>query len=367
MEIVVFLVILSVLVLIHEAGHFVAAKMFGIRVEEFGLGLPPRALKLFRRGGTDFTLNWLPIGGFVKLAGEDFSAEENPLQKDLFFVKPIWQRAIVLTAGVVMNFVLGVVLFASVYSYIGIPTKTDRVKIEEVSAGSPAEVVGLKIGDRITKIRIYEDMNLRSQDINVENVDQFVKLVGMNKGKEIDLLVVSESGGEREVKVTPRENPPAGQGALGVLLTSVELVHYPAWQMPFRGAVVGLREAVAWGQEIATGMWQMVSKLVRGQVPQDVSGPVGIYQVSAQVSKHGLIPVLQFMGVLSINLAILNIMPLPALDGGRVVFLGIEKIIGKKRKNKFEGVVHTVGMIVLLSLMALITLRDVLKLLGKIS
>lgn len=348
----VFLIILSVLVLIHELGHFVAAKMFGIRVEEFGLGLPPKAMKLFRKGGTDFTLNWLPIGGFVKLSGEDYSEEDDPLRKDLFFAKPIWQRAIVLTAGVVMNFVLGVLLFASVYSYIGIPTKTDKVKIEEISAGSPAELVGLKIGEEIR---------------GMGSVDEFVKLMGENKGKEVVLRVVSEDGKEREVKVTPRLSPPAGEGALGVLLTSVELIHYPAWQMPFRGVVVGLKEAVAWGQEIASGMWLMVSKLVRGQVPQDVSGPVGIYQVSAQVTKHGLIPVLQFMGVLSINLAILNIMPLPALDGGRVVFLGIEKLIGKKRKNKFEGVVHTVGMIVLLSLMALITLRDVLKLLGKVS
>ena len=105
MEVVVFLIILSVLVLIHELGHFVAAKMFGIRVEEFGLGLPPKALRLFRKDGTDFTLNWLPIGGFVKLSGEDYSEGDDPLRKDLFFVKPIWQRAIVLTAGVVMNFV----------------------------------------------------------------------------------------------------------------------------------------------------------------------------------------------------------------------------------------------------------------------
>jgi len=359
-QIVIFLLILSVLVLIHELGHFVAAKMFGVRVEEFGLGLPPKALKLFRKGGTDFTLNWLPIGGFVKLAGEDYSEKDDQLQKDLFFVKPIWQRAVVLMAGVVMNFILGVLLFAGVYSYIGIPTRTDRVKIEEISAGSPAQNAGLVIGDRILELSIF------NSQFSIKDVDQFVKLVGENKGKEITLRVFSEDGKERDVKVTPRLDPPAGQGALGVLLTSVELVHYTAWQMPFRGVLVGLNEAVAWGQEIAVGMWQMVSKLFRGQVPQDVSGPVGIYQVSTQVSKHGLIPVLQFMGVLSINLAILNIMPLPALDGGRVVFLGIEKLIGKKRKNRFEGVVHTVGMIVLLSLMALITLRDVLKLLGKI-
>ena len=359
-DVIIFLIILSVLVLIHELGHFVAAKMFGIRVEEFGLGLPPKAFRLFRKNGTDFTLNWLPIGGFVKLAGEDYSEDENPLEKDLFFVKPIWQRAIVLTAGVVMNFVLGVVLFSCVYSYIGVPTKTDRVKIEEVTAGSPAEMVGLRVGDKIEKLKSDNG------ELTIISVDQFVKLVGENKGKEITLGVISEDGKERLVKVTPRENPPVGEGALGVLLTSVELVHYPAWQMPFRGVVVGLNEAVAWGQEIGKGVFEMLYGVLMGKLPKDVSGPVGIYQVSTQVSKHGLIPVLQFMGVLSINLAILNILPLPALDGGRVVFLGIEKLIGKKLKNRFEGVVHTVGMVVLLGLMAMITIRDILKLLGRI-
>ena len=111
------------------------------------------------------------------------------------------------------------------------------------------------------------------------NVDQFIKLVGENKGKEIELRVISGDGEERSVKVTPRENPPAGQGALGVLLTSVELIHYPAWQMPFRGVLVGLKEAVAWGQEIGKGMFDMLKGLFGGRLPKDVSGPVGIYRL----------------------------------------------------------------------------------------
>lgn len=358
MDLLVFLLILSILVVIHELGHYFAALLFGIRVEEFGFGLPPKVMKLFRHKETDFTLNLLPIGGFVKLSGEEYS--DGPVRGDMFYQKPIWQRAVVLTAGVVMNFILGVLLFAGVYSYLGIPEKTDRVKIEEVVKGSPAEMAGLKIGDRVSSIKYQV-----SREEGVSDVDQFVKLVGENKGKEIVLKIVSKEGNERSVKVTPRVNPPAGEGSLGVLLNSVELIKYPWWQMPFRGSVVGVKEAVAWGREILDGLAKTVGMLFRGKVPDDVSGPVGIYQVSSKVTKHGLIAILQFMGVLSINLAILNIMPLPALDGGRVVFLAVEKLIGKKWKNRVEGSVHSVGMIVLLGLMLAITIRDVVKLFGK--
>ena len=148
-----------------------------------------------------------------------------------------------------------------------------------------------------------------------------------------------------------------------MVLSNVELIKYPLWQMPFRGIAVGLEEAVSWGKQIVAGVGQMVGGLVVGKgLPKDVSGPVGIYQVSSQVYKMGVLAVLQFVGILSINLAILNILPFPALDGGRVVFLGVEALIGKALKNRIEGFVHTVGMLLLIAFMILITIRD----LGKI-
>lgn len=356
MEILIFFLILSILVLVHEWGHFFAARVFGVRVEEFGFGLPPRALRFFVQKGTEFTLNWLPIGGFVKLFGEDYVEEDElkPHSSERFYDKPAWQRAIILTAGVIMNFILGVFLFGIVYSYLGIPTETERVRVEEVAVDSPAEKVGIRVGEVVSEF---------NSEVTVTSTEQLVRLINENKGKEVRLQVVNEEGGEREIKVTPRENPPEGQGSLGVLLTNTELIKYPWWQMPFRGMLVGLKEAVAWGRQIASGILQMLYGLITGKgVPGDVAGPIGIYQVSSQVSKHGLIPTLQFMGVLSVNLAILNILPLPALDGGRLVFLGIEKLIGKKRKNRIEGYVHSVGMALLLGLMVLISLRDVLRL-----
>lgn len=351
---------LSVLILIHELGHFLIARLFKMRVEEFGIGLPPRAKKLFKHKGTLFSINWLPLGGFVKLYGEDMENPEQAASPEAFFNKPMWQRAAVLLAGVTMNFILGVVLFGIVYSYLGIPTKTDKVMIVEIGQGSPAALAGISVDSQV--IKIVDGKN----EVTFSGIEEFVAKVDSLKGKEIEMVLSEKGGMEKSVKLTPRENPPEGQGALGVALSSIEMKKYPIWQMPFRGAVVGLEEAWGWGKEIASNLGMIFVNLVTGKgLPKDVSGPVGIYQVSKEVYSVGWVAVLQFMGILSINLAILNVMPFPALDGGRIAFLGIEKIIGKGKKNKIEGYVNTFGMIFLLGLMLLITIKDVIKLFVK--
>jgi len=357
MQIVVFVLMLSVLILVHEYGHFFMAKLFKMRVDEFGIGLPPRAKKLFTWKGTLFSLNWLPLGGFVKLFGEDMDDPTQTSSPEAFFNKPIWQRAGVLTAGVVMNFLLGVLAFGIVYTYVGIPTKTDKVFVVEVGKNTPAELVGMRTDSEIKKI-VFEE-----KEIVFSGVDDFIKQVEPLKGKEIELTVMDKAGQEATVKIVPRVTPPQGEGALGVALSNVEMKMYPIWQRPFRGAVVGLTEAWAWGKEITASLGSLLWGIVTGKgVPKDVAGPIGIYQVSKQVYKVGWIATLQFMAILSINLAILNIMPFPALDGGRLFFLGIEKIIGKRLKNRFEGYVHAVGMYFLIGLMVLVTVRDVIKL-----
>lgn len=351
---------LSVLILIHELGHFLSARLFKMKVEEFGIGLPPRAKGLFKRGGTLFSLNWLPLGGFVKLYGEDMENPEQLASPEAFFNKPMWQRAAVLLAGVTMNFLLGVVVFGIVYSYLGIPTKTDKVMIVEVTKDSPAAIAGIAVDSQVKKL-VYG-----KNEVTFSGIDGFVKEIDSLKGKEVNLTLIDKAGTEKTVKVTPRVSPPEGQGALGVSLSSVEMKKYPIWQMPFRGIVIGLEEAWGWGKEIAKNFGMIVVNLVTGKgLPKDVSGPIGIYQVSKEVYKVGWVAVLQFMGILSINLAILNVMPFPALDGGRIAFLGVEKIIGKNRKNRIEGWVNTGGMIFLLSLMVLITIKDVIKLFVK--
>ncbi len=357
MQILVFVLMLSVLILVHEYGHFFMAKLFKMRVDEFGIGLPPRAKKLFTWKGTLFSLNWLPLGGFVKLFGEDMEDPAQASSPEAFFNKPIWQRAGVLTAGVIMNFLLGVFAFGIVYTYLGIPTKTDKVFVVEVGVDTPAEVAGIKVESEIKKI------TFEKKEVPFIGVDGFIKQVEPLKGKEIELTLADKKGQETTVKIVPRLSPPEGQGALGVALSNIEMKMYPIWQRPFRGMVVGVTEAWAWGKEIATNLGTLLWGIITGKgVPKDVAGPIGIYQVSKQVYKIGWVAVLQFMAILSVNLAILNIMPFPALDGGRLFFLGVEMIIGKKLKNKVEGYVHTTGMVFLLGLMVLITVRDVIKL-----
>jgi len=266
----------------------------------------------------------------------------------------------VLLSGVFMNFLLGVVVFGIVYSYLGIPTKTDKVFVIEVAKDSPAEIAGVAVDSEIKKIYSGE------MEINFAGIDSFVKQIDGLKGNEVEMVLEDKTGVEKRVKIVPRVSPPEGQGALGVSLSSIEMKKFPVWQMPFRGVVVGLSEAWGWGKEITKSLGTLLMNLVTGKgLPKDVTGPVGIYQVSKEVYKVGWVAVLQFMGILSINLAILNIMPFPALDGGRIAFLGIEKIIGKKKKNRIEGYVNTFGMIFLLGLMFLITVKDIIKLFVK--
>lgn len=357
MQIIVFILMLSVLVLVHEFGHFIVAKFFKMRVEEFGIGLPPRAKTLFSKAGTIFSINWLPLGGFVKLYGEDMEDPAQLASKEAFFNKPKRQRAAVLLAGVCMNFILGILAFGVVYTYLGIPTKTNKVIIIDVGKNTPAEAVGIKTDSEVIKIKYG------NEDVAFTNIDSFVKQIDAFKGKEIEVTLLTKEGKENIVKVTPRLNPPQGEGALGVSLSNIEMKMYPVWQRPFRGVWVGIGEAWSWGKEIAKNLGTVMLGLVTGKgVPKDVAGPIGIYQVSKEMYKVGWVAVLQFMAILSINLAILNVMPFPALDGGRIFFLGVEMIIGKKLKNRIEGYVHTVGMVFLLGLMVLITIRDVIRL-----
>ena len=203
-QVLVFLAILSTVVLIHELGHLLAAKIFGVRVDEFGFGLPPRLFRLFRKGETEYTINALPIGGFVRLYGENGEVEADIPDERAFWSKKIWQRAVVLVAGVAMNFVLGVVLFGTVYSFLGIPTKIGGVKITEVRPDSPAQAAGVMVGDVIGKLRVD------SGELRVEETKKFLELVSENKGKEIVLL--AKRGEEtKEFKLVPRVSPPEGE------------------------------------------------------------------------------------------------------------------------------------------------------------
>lgn len=363
--VLIFLAILSVLIFVHELGHFLMARRNGMKVEEFGFGYPPRVMTLFNRGETEYTLNLLPLGGFVRILGEN--GEEGvgrkltrAEDKRAFYNQPLRARFMVLIAGVVMNVVLGVAVFMVVYSVVGIPNKTNKVLVAGVVADSPASQVGLMEGDWITAGQSADGV----QVVRFTELNQFIAFIDQYRGQQVELMV-SRAGEEKtesgilKLEVVPRANPPGGQGALGVAVSNVEMVQYPWYQMPFRAAIVGGREAYSWGVTILTGLRDMVVKGVsQGQVPTDVAGPIGILQLTGTISKAGWVALLQFMGILSINLAVLNVLPLPALDGGRIMFLVYEATTGRRANAKVEGYTNFAGMLLLLTGMVLITISD---------
>jgi len=344
----IFLIILSIVVLIHELGHFLVAKWTGTGVEEFGFGYPPRAIGK-KIGGTIYSLNWLPFGGFVRLFGEQEAELEGSKNPKAFFNKSKKQRTAVILAGVFMNMVLAIACFSVIYSINGIPQEVDYIVIDGVAPNSPAEMAGLKTGDKVVSI----------DGQSKQKTADFVEYLKNKAGQEV-VLGLQRGGKDLNTTLTPRVNPPEGEGAVGVAVSNYDNVFYPVWQMPLRGTKVGIEEAYAWTKMMFEGLWQMISGIFVGVKPE-VRGIVGIYEITATVAKEGILPVIKFMGILSINLAVINILPFPALDGGRFAFIMLEKVIGRKIKPKIEAYVNMAGMAILVTLMVLITVADVLR------
>lgn len=314
---------LILLVLVHELGHFAAAKAFHMYVEEFGIGFPPR---LFSKkwGETRYSLNLIPLGGFVKLHGElDATVSRS------FMRQSAWKRAIVLVAGVVMNFIAGGLIFSAVL-WMGVPP---AVFINEVVVGGPAEVAGLKQGDILN---------------GFTDPTAFMTYVKKNRGKKI-FLSVTRSGVIEKVSIIPRVSPPKGEGALGITLVGGGAAPAGVWD--------GLRG----GFIMATGTsWAVVTGLIGlFAEPETVMGPVGIFRVAAGAGDIGFAYILQLLGIISLNLAVLNLLPIPALDGGRLLFVLIEKIRRKQFSPQFEARAQGVSFIFLFLLIVVVTIKDV--------
>ncbi|MFA7169939.1 MAG: RIP metalloprotease RseP [Candidatus Paceibacterota bacterium] len=354
--IIIFLLILGVIVFVHELGHFTMAKLFGVKVEEFGLGFPPKIIGK-KKGETEYTLNWIPLGGFVKIAGEDGENRDDPRS---FGAKPIWQRAIILSAGVIMNFVLAVVLFSIVFMS-GFPTDVSGISQDEIPSDvqvyvqvgelvkdSPAEKSGLMSMDKILKIG----------DVEVENIEDVQQYSKENPGKEAT-LVLERQGETIQKEVLIREEYPENEGAMGISLAKTAIIHYS-----FLGSI---KEAVFYTVDLTKFIFSYlldtVGQLIfTGGTTAQVSGPVGMVSMTAQAAQLGIIVLLNFTALISVNLAIINILPLPALDGGRIIFLVAEKIKGKPVSQEFEAKVHNAGFMFLMLLMVVVTFQDVARL-----
>ncbi len=356
MTLIIFILVLGVLILAHEWGHFIVAKKSGLTVEEFGFGFPPRIFSI-KRGETTYSINLLPLGGFVKILGEDGSQIDN---RKSFSSKSAGIRGLITIGGVFMNFLLATFLLIIGF-YIGLPqiidngnealAKNIEIQIVAINNGSPAEKAGIKMGD---VVKYVKDKN---SNIDINEISIFQTTINDNKGKEI-VIAVQRGGQTIEVNVIPRINPPTGEGALGIAMAKTGIISY-SWYKSFE---LGTKSAFVITWEMTKGFYSLFKNLIlSGKIPQEISGPVGIAVMANQAVDLGFIYILQLMAFISLNLFILNLMPFPALDGGRLLFLGIEKIKGSKVSPKIENTIHSIGMVFLLILVILITYKDILK------
>lgn len=343
------ILLISLLVLAHEWGHFYSARILGVKVEEFGFGFPPRLFSKVRNG-IRYSFNALPFGGFVRIFGEHGEGE---VLQESFASRPAWQRFSILAAGVFMNLVLAWVLF-SVAAGIGVYEVTDSegssapVSVLSIAPGSPAEEAGIKFGD------VVRTVGEGGESIEVKREEDISDFVQSHKGKVLTLTI--ERGTEmQEFRILARENPPFGEGSMGISMGRIEVVRVPWYQAPWDGLKTLGRSVFI----TLDGFWYIISELVAGRTSVPVSGPIGIFRFASDIRHLGPAFFLNFMGILSVNLAILNFLPIPALDGGRVAFLLYEKLRGKRISPRVENYAHLVGFVFLIFLMVLVTYRDV--------
>ncbi len=362
MSIIIFIVILLVLVVSHEFGHFIVAKKSGIRVDEFSFGFPP---KIFGKkiGETTYNLNALPLGGYVKIFGEngdDPSVSEED-KKRSFTSKPRYIQAAVLFAGVVMNFLVAWFLLTvgfmsglpSVVSMApkGVEVSNQHLTITSIVKGSPAELSGLKIGDKLIKLSTPKDF---TETPSPESVQYFVKK-HVNEAIKVDLLRGPES---KELEVTPKNNK-EGNVAIGIAMDTIGTLQLPVHKAVWEGLKLSSELTVS----TAKGFYKLIKGAVTGKGDMSsVTGPIGIVGVVGDAAKFGFIYLLSFTALISINLAVINLLPFPALDGGRLLFLLIEKIKGSRIKPEIANVVNMVGFGILMLLMVVITYHDIIKL-----
>jgi len=354
---IVFISLIGLMVL-HELGHFVIAKKFGVKVEEFGIGYPPR---LFGRkfGETLYSLNLLPFGAFVKIYGEEGGIES----AYSFTGKLIWQRALIILGGVVSFWIVAAILLSIVFGIGTLQAISDeeegslvnsKVQIVAVSPNSPAEEAGIKVGDAIKQLTV------NNQQLTIDKVKEVQEFTQEHLGKEITLTI--ERGKEVfETSLMPRVSPPEGEGAMGVGLARTSEKSYPWYQAPIKG----IKACISMTWAVITGLAQVLGSLVQGKgLPSgaQLMGPIGIGSLMTQAAQLGLNYYLQFIAMISIYLAVFNILPIPALDGGKLLFLGIEKVRKKPVYPKIEQSITTVFFALLIALMVWVTIKDIIQL-----
>lgn len=363
MSIIIFILIILVLVVSHEFGHFIVAKKSGMRVDEFSFGFPP---KIYGKkiGETTYNFNSLPFGGYVKIFGqggnEEVIKEEDKGRS--FIDKPRYIRALVLVAGVVMNFLVAWLLLSVGYMS-GLPSsvstapsgavvQNQALTITNVAKASPAEIAGLKTGDKILLLTVGKNY---TETPSAEAVQHFIRKHG-----EVSITLKYQRGPDvKEIQVMPVRNTPLGAPAIGIAMDMIGTLKLPVHKALWEGLKLTTDLTVG----TAVGFYRLISQAVLGN--GDISamtGPVGIVGVVGDAAQFGFIYLLSFTALISINLAVLNLIPFPALDGGQLLFLLIEKIKGSAIKPQIANIINIVGFGLLMILMVAITYQDIIKL-----
>jgi regulator of sigma E protease len=348
------------LITLHELGHFLLARKFGVKVEEFGMFLPPR-LWGKKIGETLYSINLIPAGAFVKLQGEDNNADTSPRS---FASKPVWQRLLIIAAGVISFWLIAIVIWGFV-SMTGAIEQVDdddqiagaKVQIIAVSADSPAQTAGLKMGDIITSMTLKDSPDIA---LATDKVGQVQNFTNDHKGQEI-ILGIDRAGQNLQIALTPRVNPPNNEGAMGVALARTAIISHTWWQAIGNGFVATWNMTVG----VFEGWGHIIGRLVKNEgLPPGAQlvGPVGIMSMMATQAQMGISYYLQFVALISVYLAVFNALPIPALDGGRLMFLVIEAVRRKPVPERIEQSLTMVFFVALMIFAVIITVQDVRRL-----
>lgn len=328
------IIVFGLIIFVHELGHYIAARLSGIKVLELALGFGPRLIG-WSRGGTDYSLRIIPFGGFCRMLGEDPSEKDDPGN---FTEKPLLSRIAVVVAGPLMNFVLALLLLFSVYFFfVGVPI-TDSTGIGNVVPGHPAAEAGLQAGDQLIAI----------DGVNVSNWNDVVSLIEDKEGRQVELAFIRD-GKQNVISITPiaEETPEGTRGVIGITPRVEKFV--------FGGAINSSFQYISF---VLVATYQTLT----GKVPLEVVGPVGIISFVGQAANNGIVSLMLLTALISFSLCIMNLLPIPALDGGRLLFLLIEGIRRRPLDPEKEGFIHMIGFAILIILILLITYNDLIRL-----